>query len=51
MKLCCGKEVIFNGSQEICFICLKSYIHSEEEIIDEWERRGGDANAETRNMS
>lgn len=39
MKICCGQEVVFNGSCEICFNCLKIYQHSNQEVVEELERR------------
>ncbi len=34
-------EHVFSGSLEICIICLDPYLHSNEEIRQELERRMG----------
>ena len=38
----CGgfTEHLFNGSQEICGVCLLAYVHSDEEILNEIRKRG-----------
>lgn len=36
----CVHQYIFNGSQAICFNCLKPYKHSNQEIMAEARKRG-----------